>query len=347
MCSIANLHFVRALWTVAHRSVATALIALAIFALAIFVAPASAQEQKPENPQDRPPESQQSPANPDPAFGGRMLSRPPPVVNRPANMSRPPVMNRPTVQNRVNTEGGRLTIERGRSGRPIATGAEKTIRAAKPSPERSSVTTEQRNTKPVANEQNKKPVTTQDKPITTESKPVITQSKPVTTESKPASTNVRERQGSGFAGKPDNVVHNPLRTGGELGESRNHEPVVIEKYGNHFTRSYYSLLNKGVTTWYWYDNPLKEEDVDIRTLVNIPVCKGDTEICASVNVSIDTGNCELQWVGSSSSNTVECAMTGKSGACSAAGAKCWLYDDSGKIDQPANLNRSMHPYCAC
>jgi hypothetical protein len=243
-----------------------------IAGLALFVGPGPAQEksgqaQQVDEGKKQTEQEKTEQEKKESGFGIRPSARPPmraPTAVRPTTVTRPTMRAPQQVRPTTHVEQPRTATQQ----------RQRALRATKKQPETGKrAVTKSKEQEPTIN----RAVTKPNEPQPTINRAVVPEQKPVLNERQTVSQPVQ--QGNTFVGKPDNVAHNPLRTGGDLGRMHNHQPVVIEKYGRQFRRSYYSTAIGGVPAWYWYDTPLLVDDPIIRTLREIPVCDGDTEKC--------------------------------------------------------------------
>ena len=82
-----------------------------------------------------------------------------------------------------------------------------------------------------------------------------------------------------FDGKPKNVAHNPQHQDGSIAKLTDHKSMLVKKDGHYFKRSYYSGIAGGLTTWYWFDQPLSDDSPIIPALPYVATCSGETDDC--------------------------------------------------------------------
>jgi hypothetical protein len=170
----------------------------------------------------------------------------------------------PTIQRPTNIKPPAVGLPDHRTGKTI----EKGVKGVEPS----HTTTQDRGTTKATTTKSEGAKATGDKAEV--HKTPITDQKPTTN-----APTVGNQQQAVSRPKPENVTHDPQHKEGKLGQAKDHQPVVIEKEGKPYRRSYYSLVTEGVTNWYWYDTPLSPQDPVLLTLTEIPVCGGITEDC--------------------------------------------------------------------
>jgi hypothetical protein len=80
-------------------------------------------------------------------------------------------------------------------------------------------------------------------------------------------------------GKPDGITHDPSRSDGTLGQSHDHESMVIEKDDHFYRRNYYEVILDEHRSWYWWDEPIPDHDAAIPPLTEVPLCSGNSDDC--------------------------------------------------------------------
>jgi hypothetical protein len=95
---------------------------------------------------------------------------------------------------------------------------------------------------------------------------------------RPTTINVAGKRAT-VVGKPEGVAHDPKRTSGKLGETRDHQPTIITKNDHLYRRSYYEIILDRHRSWYWWDEPSSTADAGSPPPAKVPVCTDEDDDC--------------------------------------------------------------------
>jgi hypothetical protein len=78
-----------------------------------------------------------------------------------------------------------------------------------------------------------------------------------------------------FVGKPDRVIHDPMRRDGKLGDLHDHKQVVIRRDDDLFIRHYYYTRLDDSLNWFWWDDRVTDPSTDIAKVKDVPYCEDE------------------------------------------------------------------------